>query len=117
MDRYWREALFELEAGRRVYSVIVAEAKKGSPGTSAARMFVREDGSQFGTIGGGIMEKNILDRAGGILASGGELQPDLIELEHRGGSADRASGLICGGAQLPVAARERCVHRRIRVSI
>lgn len=99
MATFWGEALAELREGRSVYVMIVAEAKKGSPGTDVARMFVREDGTQCGTIGGGIMEKNALDTALEVMRGRGSLSPCFVELEHKSTDPDKRSGLICGGGQ------------------
>lgn len=99
MSGFWKEALDELQAGRAIYCIVVASAKKGSPGTSAARMFVREDGSQFGTIGGGIMEKTALEQAVASLAAREVVSPRLVTLEHKRTDAEKRSGLICGGQQ------------------
>ena len=99
MRGYWNEALQELRSERAVYCAIVAAAKKGSPGTAAARMLVREDGSQCGTIGGGIMEKAVLENAQSLLASGSTLSPELKTLDHKRDEPEKSSGLICGGQQ------------------
>ena len=42
-------------------------SNEGSPGTTAARMFVTSDGVRYGTIGGGVMEKRVIDEAIAIL--------------------------------------------------
>ncbi|MDQ8205459.1 XdhC family protein [Pelagicoccus sp. SDUM812003] len=97
MQDLWRNAREELRAGRRVFLAFVAQAQNGSPGTPKARLLVREDGSQVGTIGGGIMEKRLLESAVKAL----RLQawsPRLQHLEHSALS-DHPSGLICGGRQ------------------
>lgn len=98
MKAFFTRAQSELAAGRRVYICFVAANRKGSPGTPAARMLLTESGEQYGTIGGGIMERRVLDDASRILASGEHLSPTLQTLTHRGAAED-ASGLICGGGQ------------------
>lgn len=96
---FWREVRAELQSGRRVYLCFVVGQKKGSPGTTAARMLLTEEGRQVGTIGGGIMEKGVLERAAGLLAEGMLMAPALQHFTHRESEPEAASGLICGGAQ------------------
>jgi len=96
---FWEQVLSELDAGRFVYLCFVVEHRKGSPGTTAARMILTEGGEQFGTIGGGIMEKKTLEAAGQMLAKREPVAPVLQHFAHRPGTAEAASGLICGGAQ------------------
>ncbi|MEO0509751.1 MAG: XdhC family protein [Verrucomicrobiota bacterium] len=99
MDRFWRVARDELRSGHRVYILIVAAAKKGSPGTSAARMLIYENGQQYGTIGGGIMERQAFDLALSSLNAGKKLLPELVTLKHNQTVPEESSGLICGGQQ------------------
>lgn len=95
----WQQALSELEAGRVVYVSFVVAQKKGTPGTTAARMLLTQDGQQQGTIGGGIMESELLKKAQRTLAKGERMLPSLRRLRHRRDAEAAASGLICGGEQ------------------
>jgi len=99
LSDFWRQARDELRAGRSVSVTVVADQRKGTPGTRAARMLLTEKGEQYGTIGGGIMEKRELEKAGALLASDGEEGPQLFHLRHSAGEDGNASGLICGGGQ------------------
>ncbi|MEM1221173.1 MAG: XdhC family protein [Verrucomicrobiota bacterium] len=99
MRVFWKTAADELSAGRRVFASFVVANRKGSPGTPAARMLTLEDGRQVGTIGGGIMEQQLLVESRQLLASGAKLQPSLRVLRHNKSDLDLASGLICGGEQ------------------
>jgi xanthine dehydrogenase accessory factor len=96
---FWQQVLVELEGGHLVYICLVVDQKKGSPGTTGARMVITGSGQQFGTIGGGIMERRIIDDAQKRLQQGEVLSPRLCVLNHRKGAELGASGLICGGAQ------------------
>jgi len=96
---FWQQLLLELELGRAAYICLVVDQKKGSPGTTAARMVLTEGAQQFGTIGGGIMERRIIDDAQELLKNGQRLSPRLRVLSHRKDAKAGASGLICGGAQ------------------
>lgn len=92
----------ELKAGRRVYLAFVVEQEKGSPGTTAARMLVRESGERIGTIGGGIMERRVLDSANDLLKSDAGCPPRVRQFDHKAGGGESPSGLICGGSQTNV---------------
>jgi xanthine dehydrogenase accessory factor len=86
-----------------VYICLVVDQDKGSPGTTAARMVLTQTGRQFGTVGGGIMERRVLDSAQKKLNQNAAMAPRLQFLRHRkeanvDGNLE-ASGLICGGAQ------------------
>nr|WP_246462524.1 XdhC/CoxI family protein [Pelagicoccus albus] len=85
-----------------VFIGIVARCSKGSPGTPKARIIVRTDGSQYGTIGGGIMELSFLELARSTLEQK-DFKPQLRSVYHRRES-NAPSGLICGGGQTNVLA-------------
>jgi xanthine dehydrogenase accessory factor len=62
-------------------------------------MAVAEDGELIGSIGGGVMEVNLVEQARALLSEAvGDLAPSLIEQEHRTNS-DHPSGMICSGQQ------------------
>ena len=99
MIAFWTAVATELASGHNAFVAFVATCSKGSPGTPKAQLLVRADGSQFGTIGGGIMEQRLLDKAHAILSSRSPYTPELQRLEHKPQSDD-SSGLICGGGQI-----------------
>jgi xanthine dehydrogenase accessory factor len=96
---FWSRLYEELKDGRSVFACLVVDQQKGSPGTTAARLLLTDDGRQFGTIGGGIMEKELLASASALLAAGSGLSPQLRTIAHRATPEEAASGLICGGSQ------------------
>lgn len=100
---FWSAAYGELARGNAVLLTIVANCRKGSPGTPGAKMLLLENGRKIGTIGGGIMEARALEQARVALLSG-HYQPRLEEVDHWLGSK-RPSGLICGGGQTNITAR------------
>ena len=61
-------------------------------------MFVSETGKIAGTIGGGVMESNIIKRARDIL-KGEEFAAEIKTLYHRSSGPGERSGMICGGSQ------------------
>lgn len=97
MIEFWKQVRHELENGRKAFLAFVAKASKGSPGTAQSRLLLCEDGRQIGTIGGGIMELNLLESAQSALAQNSFL-PQLQELSHNRNASNK-SGLICGGKQ------------------
>ncbi len=97
---FWRAALERLDAGMPLFVALVVANTRGSPGTLGARLLVDADGNTFGTIGGGIMEANLVRAARDALRAGRDAPPALEQLEHRDkpGTA-HPSGLICAGEQ------------------
>ena len=96
---FWEAAHEALRNGKLIHMSLVVDQTKGSPGTTAARMFVTCDGVRYGTIGGGVMEMRVLDEAISILNQDPLPKPRLRQLRHRADSSDQSSGLICGGTQ------------------
>ncbi|MCH7771392.1 MAG: XdhC family protein [Bacteroidetes bacterium] len=94
----WDIILKRLEADRKVVLLIVAESSNSSPGRQGFKMVVGEDAEQFGTIGGGIMEKNMIDYSL-VLISGHETKR-IKRLHHTDKTKFEKSGLICGGYQI-----------------
>jgi xanthine dehydrogenase accessory factor len=97
---FWRAVLERLDAGTPLFVALVVANTRGSPGTLGARLLVDADGNTLGTIGGGIMEANLVRSARDRLRAGRDAPPALEQLEHRDkpGTA-HPSGLICAGEQ------------------
>lgn len=97
---FWRAVLERLDAGTPLFVALVVANTRGSPGTLGARLLVDADGNTLGTIGGGIMEANLVRAARDGLRAGRDAPPSLEQLEHRDkpGTA-HPSGLICAGEQ------------------
>ncbi|MBS0555828.1 MAG: XdhC family protein [Proteobacteria bacterium] len=97
---FWHTVLARLDAGTPLFVALVVANTRGSPGTLGARILVDADGNTFGTIGGGIMEANLVRMARKGLRAGNDAPPALQPLEHRNkpGTA-HPSGLICAGEQ------------------
>jgi xanthine dehydrogenase accessory factor len=96
---FWRGILAELEAGHHVFLAWVASATEHSPGTRGARMWLSASGARQGTIGGGIMEKKLEERAKELLASPPESFFERRTLHHSREAAGERSGMICAGSQ------------------
>ena len=77
---FWRAVLERLEAGTPLFVALVVANTRGSPGTLGARLLVDADGNTQGTIGGGIMEANIVRAARDGLRAGKDAPPSLEQL-------------------------------------
>ena len=99
LSDFWKAAYEALENGKCIHMSLVVNQTKGSPGTTAARMFVTNDGVRYGTIGGGVMESRVLKEAVSSLNQKLLPKPSLRQLRHRADFSDQSSGLICGGTQ------------------
>ena len=95
---FWRALAGHLEHGERVFLALVVENTRHSPGTAGARLLLAESGQRAGTIGGGIMEHKLLERAREILRAE-DFAPEIQTLHHRRSAAGERSGMICAGSQ------------------
>jgi xanthine dehydrogenase accessory factor len=83
-----RKCLELLDAGRDLVLVTVMAAGAGTPGKEGFKMVVADDGSTFGTVGGGALEHRALQDARQAL-SGRHNQLSTYELA--------GLGMACGG--------------------
>ncbi len=102
----WQFTLDNLRDGNPVFVAHVAHNTKHSPGTTGARLAVGPNGTTAGTIGGGIMEAEVLQRAEEAL-SDDDFTPEYERLYHRRNAPDagepaKPSGLACAGNQTNV---------------
>lgn len=65
-----------------------------TPRTSGTKMIVRNDGSIAGTIGGGLVEAEVMASAGPIFATG---KPQLRVFDLTAGKTADSMDMICGG--------------------
>lgn len=101
MLTYWRRVAARLAADESVFVALVVANTRGSPGTQGARALVTGDGRMQGTVGGGIMEANVLAFAREALTET-RYTPQIQRLVHRRNAGADASGLICAGEQTNV---------------
>ncbi len=111
---FWEFVHENLQAGEPLMLLLVVESGGSSPGRAGFKMAVTASGLSRGTIGGGIMERELAGDAAGQLARGG-VRPRLLRLLHHEGAAGkrpaaRNSGGICSGwqrvAMLPLGKRD-----------
>jgi xanthine dehydrogenase accessory factor len=83
--------------------LVVAESTGSSPGRAGYKMAVAADGEFFGSIGGGVMEVQLVERAK-VAISEPDTTASIIEQVHRKNVAN-ASGMICSGLQTVIVKR------------
>lgn len=98
MTDFWRRVADHLRRGEKVFLALVVEHTRHSPGTTGARLFVTESGELRGTVGGGVMEHRLIERAREALSAGRPLL-ELETLHHRRRAEGKLSGMICAGSQ------------------
>ncbi len=99
----WQFIASHLKNGETVMLLVVAESTGSSPGRSGYKMAVAADGDLCGSIGGGVMEVNLVEQSRAILSEPGAIatgftEATLIEQVHQKNSPNR-SGMICSGKQ------------------
>lgn len=93
----WKFLLETINTSKKALLLIVADSSNSSPGRQAFKMVITEDAEQFGTIGGGIMEKDMIEYSLDLLFGN---ETSLIKkLHHTDKTKFEKSGLICGGYQ------------------
>lgn len=97
---FWHIVTSRLRAGQQVVLLVVAESFGSSPGRAGYKMAVAADGEMSGSIGGGVMEVSLVERAKALLSESEAATPapTVIEQAHRKNSPD-SSGMICSGRQ------------------
>lgn len=92
-----KEILTHLKQNRSVALVTIIDKSGSAPRLPGSKMFVEEDGTLHGTIGGGRMEF-MAHEAAVKVASGAT--PLLTEFDMRGSGAGEDTDMVCGGVQL-----------------
>ena len=98
IKKFWAKLIQKLSENQKIFLALVAHHTKGSPGTTGAKLWVSETGETYGTIGGGVMEHKLIDRAKEILTRE-DFKPEIQTLYHRTSGFGEKSGLICSGSQ------------------
>ena len=94
----WKYIDEKLKKNRKIYLLTIADSSNASPGRTGFKMAIADDKSTIGTIGGGIMEFDILKNVERLLNS--ENSESFFRKYRHGNSGDgENSGLICGGFQ------------------
>ena len=94
----WNFALSKLKKNEPAMLLVVAESTGSSPGRQGFKMIVARD-DLTGSIGGGIMEVNLVKQAREILNSAiPNPKSKIVPKVHRK-NASHSSGMICSGKQ------------------
>lgn len=98
----WQFIAERLRRDENVMLLVVAESSGSSPGRPGYKMAVGAQGELIGSIGGGVMEVNLVEQSRSILsdqpAIAGGLTSPIKEQVHRK-NAPNSSGMICSGKQ------------------
>ncbi len=105
----WQFISSQLKDSEPVMLLVVAESSGSSPGRAGYKMAVAADGELTGSIGGGVMEVNLVERCRKLLSEPGAVatgfhKPQLIEQVHQK-NAPNSSGIICSGKQTVIIKR------------
>lgn len=107
----WRFAAERLQRNEAVMLLVVAESSGSSPGRAGFKMVVALD-ELCGSIGGGVMETEMVERARSKLEDKKpENYSEIVEQVHRK-NALNASGMICSGKQSIILFKLTAEHLR-----
>jgi len=94
----WQFIEKKVKEGHAVMLLVVTESKGSSPGRQGFKMALSDDGEMTGSIGGGIMEKKLIELAKKRLEE--NISEPLLKKQIHSKSAPRhQSGLMCSGEQ------------------
>ena len=96
--KLWKYIETNLNEDHQVVLMIVTENHGSSPGKKGFKMAVSDDGSIFGSIGGGVMERNLVEKCRQLLQTKKDTA-FLFEQDHHAKFGKNASGMICSGKQ------------------
>ncbi len=101
----WKFILDKLSATQQVMLLFVLDSEGSSPGRQGFKMAVATDRDFCGTIGGGIMEHKLVEKAKIMMqhtVSCGQNEESvlLMRQHHDKEHANNQSGMICSGSQL-----------------
>ncbi len=111
----WKFIQDKLASGLQLMLLYVLESEGSSPGRNGFKMAVATDGTICGTIGGGIMEHKLVEKAKTRLQQN-EMVVLLMHQHHDKVHTTDQSGMICSGSQInafiPISASdENCIKK------
>jgi len=95
----WQFIADRLEKGERAMLLVVATSSGSSPGRPGYKMAVAEDGELIGSIGGGVMEVNLVEQSRAVLSEPGAVATGTIRDQVHRSNVPNSSGMICSGKQ------------------
>lgn len=100
MKNIWKFILEKSEKNLSSVLFVVVKAQGSTPGRLGFKMVISEDESQFGTIGGGIMELNFIKMAKELFDNSNQSEFKLkIQIHNKFAPEEKQSGLICSGEE------------------
>lgn len=94
---HWQFIHSKIAQNRAVYLLTVSQHKGSSPGREGFKMVVANDAEIYGSIGGGVMEFNLVELCKELLKKE-KLKTFIKHQIHKGSIVD-GSGMICSGEQ------------------
>ena len=94
----WDFILNKLKEQKKLILLIVVKSNGSSPGRQGFKMAVAENGEISGSIGGGIMEYAMVEKAKKLFGQD-SFSPFIKKQIHNKKSPDNQSGMICSGEQ------------------
>lgn len=95
----WEFIYDKLSVNIHVMLLYVLESEGSSPGRKGFKMAVSADGDLCGTIGGGIMEHKLVEKAKSLLYTNSN-EISIVKQFHDKTHNKNQSGMICSGSQL-----------------
>ncbi len=95
---FWEQVLLRMEGGDPCALLCVVESIGSSPGRAGFKMCLPICSTIFGSIGGGIMEKKLVDLTSDLMDREGSF-PFLKRQVHQADLGQDRSGMICSGEQ------------------
>lgn len=92
MLEIYQKLIEMIQNGENGVLATVIKSKGSAPRESGAKMLIKEDGTFFGTVGGGAVEKLVMDTAASVMNSG---KSQIVSFDMSG--SGREAGMICGG--------------------
>lgn len=96
----WNFIETKLNENKKLFLLVIIDSKGSSPGRQGFKMAVCDDNSLFGSIGGGSMEFNLVEKSRKMLSEG-NFNFFTSKQVHKGDS-NEGSGMICSGEQTVV---------------
>ena len=108
----WKFIQRELQEGEKVMLMVVVDLKGSTPGKRGFKMAVSGRGGLLGSVGGGVMEYNMVNMARDILKQE-DIEPLVVRQVHNPNAEKDRSGLLCSGLQVNLLYPLERVHLEI----
>jgi xanthine dehydrogenase accessory factor len=112
----WKYIQKELQSGAKVMLMVAVDLKGSTPGRRGFKMAVSGNGGLYGSVGGGVMEYNMVNMARDMLKYE-NLEPIVVRQVHNPNAVKDRSGLLCSGVQINLLYPLEGVHLEIMDAI